>query len=105
MAIGLKEAFEAMDYDELMKLKMELETGGFNIKRMVVQKVREKEKLHEKKCATCSAEIEPYSIGNYTLLFGPEDFKKKASFCATDCLEYFLEQLKNRKDYSKNTTE
>jgi hypothetical protein len=31
------------------------------------------------------------------LIFGPKDFRKKASFCALDCLEYFIEKIKKEK--------
>jgi hypothetical protein len=101
MAISLKEALEAMDYDELMKVKIELESGGFNMKRLVLQKVREKEKKHEMRCTVCSSDVNPFSSNNYTLLFGPEDFKKKATFCALDCMEYFINHLRQTKGYRK----
>ncbi|KHO46570.1 MAG: hypothetical protein QS98_C0002G0018 [archaeon GW2011_AR3] len=101
MAISLKEAVEAMDYDELMKIKMDLESGGFNVKRMVIQKAREKERRHEAKCAVCSNEINAYSSNNYTLIFGPEDFRRKASFCGIDCTEYFMADLRDLKGMKK----
>jgi len=95
MSIGLKDAVEAMEYDELMGIKIDLESGGFNIKKMITQKIREKEKKHEKKCAVCSSDIDSCRSSNYTLIFGPEDFKKKATFCGMDCLEYFIAKMRD----------
>ncbi len=94
MNAGIKDAINGMDYNELMGIKIDLEGGGMQLRKLVTQKIKEKEKLHEKRCAVCSSEIDCYGTGNYTLLFGPEDFKKKASFCAIDCLEYFLSRMK-----------
>ncbi len=104
MGINMKDAVDAMEYDELMRIKMELDSGAFNMKKMVIHKIKEKEKLHERRCAVCSNEIDPYSTNNYTLMFGPEDFKKKATFCALDCLEYFTSHLRDMKGYRKAPT-
>ncbi len=95
MSLGLKDAVDAMEYDELMGIKIVLEGGGYNIKKMVTQKIREKERKHERKCAVCNSEMDGFRSSNYTLLFGPEDFKKKASFCGMDCLEYFIAKLRD----------
>ena len=35
----------------------------------------------------------PVSFLSLTLIFGPKGLRKKASFSATDCLEYFLNLL------------
>jgi hypothetical protein len=94
MVMSLKEAFDAMEYDELMKIKIDLENGGTNIRKLVVQKAKQKEMKHDPRCASCSNEINAYSTSNYTLLFGPEDFKKKASFCGIDCMQYFIERMR-----------
>ena len=104
MAITFREAIDTMDYDELMRVKIELECGAVNMKKLVVQKVREAEKKHETKCAVCHTEINMHSTNNYTILFGPEDFKKKASLCALDCLEYFLGQLREMRGMKKKVS-
>ncbi len=82
-------------YEELANLKKDLEEGGVELKRIVEQKIRQYETTHEKTCSVCYNDLEPYSLHNYTLVFGPDDFKKKAGFCGMDCLQYFLENFKN----------
>tara|TARA_Y100000031_G_C8099479_1_gene328019 strand:+ start:404 stop:703 length:300 start_codon:yes stop_codon:yes gene_type:complete len=44
-------------------------------------------------CPVCSSDV-----GNeaYVMIFGPNDLRKKAAFCAQDCLEYFLTYLKQQ---------
>ena len=94
MELRVREMIDALDDYELEKLMKDLKKGGVHLKALVKQKIRERQKSHSAKCAICQSEIDPYSTSNYTLLFGPEDLKKKASFCGIDCLEYFLRQLK-----------
>ena len=65
--------------------------------------IKEHEKKHKTFCTTCSNAIDPYNTNNYTLIFGPDDFRKKGSFCGLDCLEYFLIRLKQMKRGGKNT--
>ena len=92
----LKEVIEGLDYDELIKVKRELKNPS-KFKKMISEQIKKNEKEHEKICAVCQANIIPESVYNYTLIFGPDDFKKKATFCAIDCLEYFLNNLKKTK--------
>jgi hypothetical protein len=98
----LKEFLDSLDHYELIKLKQELEKGNLNIEKSIQKKIKEHEKKHASFCATCSNTLDPYSTNNYTLIFGPEDFRKKASFCGLDCLEYFLTKLKQMKKSEKD---
>jgi len=91
--IHFRDAVEKLDYDELVKIKNDLETGSKHIRRLVDTKIKEKKNRHETYCTYCNSEINPDSVQNYTLLFGPEDFKKKATFCGLDCLKAFLRDL------------
>ena len=84
-----------MRYEELKKIKKDLEEGGVEIKKIVDQKISQHETSHQKTCSVCYSDLDPYSVHNYTLVFGPDDFKKKASFCGMDCFQYFLDNLKN----------
>jgi hypothetical protein len=93
----LRDVIDSLEFDEIVKMKKDLELGGFHLKRFLEQKISEHEKSHEKYCANCSAKLDPYGTNNFTLIFGPEDFKKKASFCGIDCLEYFLQELRKMK--------
>ncbi len=75
-----------MSQEELMALKSELDTGHIN--RFVSDKIQEKAVLNAGRiCPVCHTEVDDECI---TLIFGPRDLRKKASFCAADCLEYFL---------------
>ena len=92
-----KQFLNSLEHYELVKLKQQLEKGNFDVVKEIQKKIKEHEKNHANYCATCSNDLDPFNTNNYTLLFGPEDFKKKASFCGLDCLEYFLLNLKQLK--------
>ena len=96
----LRDVVDYLDEDELKKIKRDLEEGGFHLRKFVENKIKEREKLHQTICKVCANELDPYSTSNYTLIFGPDDFKKKASFCGIDCLEHFLNNLKEIKKES-----
>ena len=97
MSRRFEDVFEILDYNELMRLKNDVDTGAMTVKRLLEEKIKRKLKEHEKVCATCSNNLNFYKTNNYTLVFGPDDFKKKASFCGLDCLEYFILKLKDLK--------
>mgnify|MGYP001299537363 CR=1 FL=1 len=93
-----KQFLEALEHYELIHLKKQVEQGKLDVVKEVQHKIKEHEKKHAADCATCSNDLKPYNSNNYTIMFGSEDFKKKASFCGLDCLEYFLINLKQDKD-------
>lgn len=93
----LKEVMDYLEYEELVKIKKDLSAGGVHLARLVDDKIREETHKHEQYCCICNNKIDPYSVNNFTLVFGPADLRKKASFCALDCLEYFLKNLKELK--------
>ena len=95
MKKSINEVMEMLDLDELVKVKKDLDNGGEHLNRMLKTKIKEELKRHDKFCCVCDSRIDPYSVANFTLIFGPDDMKKKASFCAIDCLEYFLKNLKD----------
>ncbi|MFC1732981.1 hypothetical protein ACFL6I_21990 [candidate division KSB1 bacterium] len=91
---------DMIEFNELVNMKRDMDKGGMEIDKIISQKIKEELKKHSIQCTTCSAKIDPYNTSNFTLIFGPEDLKKKATFCALDCLEYFLENLKDlRRDW------
>ena len=98
----LSRFLSTLEHYELVKLKQEMENGNLDVEKEVQENVKELEKKHAKYCATCSNTLNLYNTNNYTIIFGPEDFKKKASFCGLDCLEYFLIKLKQMKKENKN---
>ncbi len=101
MARKFEEVIDFLDYNELMRFKSEVDSGSISLKKLVEEKIKKKLKEHEKTCAICSSTLNFYKPSNYTLVFGPDDFKKKASFCGLDCLEYFIIKLKELKEKPK----
>ena len=101
MTRRFEEIFDILDYNELMRLKSDFDSGAITLKKLVEEKIKRKLKEHEKTCVTCSSELNFYKSSNYTLVFGPDDFKKKASFCGLDCLGYFIAKLKDMKENPK----
>lgn len=101
MSRRFEEIIDVLDYDELMRFKSDLDSGAITIKKLMEEKIKKKLKEHEKICATCSNNLNFYKSNNYTIVFGPDDFKKKASFCGLDCLEYFIIKLKEMNDKPK----
>ena len=93
---------DSLEHYELVRFKQEMEKGTLDIAKSIQGKIKEHEKKHAGYCATCSNTLDPYNTNNYTIIFGPEDFRKKASFCGLDCLEYFLIKLKQMKNGEKN---
>ncbi|MBS1267235.1 MAG: hypothetical protein MAG795_01207 [Candidatus Woesearchaeota archaeon] len=86
----LKEVINEVKYDDLIKLRKDLEKGGLHTKSLVTQKLKDIEINEMKVCATCGVRINPYKLDEYVLFFGPSDFKKKGYFCGKDCLKHFL---------------
>ena len=97
MSRRFEEVMDILDYNELMRFKNDFDSGAITLKKLLEEKIKNKLKEHEKICATCSNDLNFYKTNNYTLIFGPDDFKKKASFCGLDCLEYFITKLKEMK--------
>lgn len=97
MSRRFEDVMDVLDYNELMRFKNDLDSGAITLKKLLEEKIKKKLREHEKICATCSNNLNFYRSNNYTLIFGPDDFKKKASFCGLDCLEYFMTKLKEMK--------
>lgn len=98
----LTKFLSSLEHYELIRLKNELEKGTVDVEKEIQDQIKEHEKKHSTFCVTCSNTLDYYNINNYTIIFGPDDFKKKASFCGLDCLEYFLIKLKQMKKSEKN---
>ena len=97
MKYRLRDLMGKVDYDDLVRMKKDLENGGMHLQDLVDMKIKEESMKHRENCSICNNELDPRSTNNFTLVFGPHDFRKKASFCALDCLEYFLRNLKDIK--------
>ena len=89
----LARLIESLDEQDLKLIKKDLEAG--NIDRLINIRLQEKKEADfNKVCPVCQSQI---GEENLTLIFGPEELRKKASFCAIDCLEYFLNKIKEEK--------
>ena len=99
------EVVDMIDFNELVNMKRDIDKGGMEIEKIIAQKIKDELKKHNVYCSICNAKIDPYSTSNFTLIFGPDDLKKKATFCALDCMEYFLENLKDLRRDWKNAKE
>ena len=98
--VRVKEMIENLDYDELIKVKKDIDCGSIHLKKLIENKITDKEKEHNIECSVCGKQVDPNSTTTFTLIFGPDGFKKKATFCAEDCLHYFLATLKEIKENS-----
>lgn len=94
MSKKVNEIIDMLNYEELVDLQRDLFGGGANIKQVVNNRVKEVNDSQTRVCATCGGTVNLSINHEYTLIFGPKDLKKRASFCAVDCLEYFFIQLK-----------
>lgn len=97
-----KKFLDSLEHYELTHLKNKIEKGNLDVIKEIQAKIKDHEKKHANDCVTCSNTLDPYNVNSYTIMFGPEDFKKKASFCGLDCLEYFLLNLKQLKKGEKD---
>lgn len=102
---NLKEVVEILSYNELLKLNRDL-TPESEAKTIISKRIKEIESNGSKTCSACGNLINPYFTEEYSLVFGPADFKKKTSFCGIDCLEYFFVNLKkmSKRKLQSNTT-
>ncbi|MBN1792572.1 hypothetical protein JW826_02715 [Candidatus Woesearchaeota archaeon] len=92
----LKRLLNSLGEADLTVMKKDLETG--DLARMIEERLRsQQERNINKVCPVCHGETTEDSL---TLIFGPAGLKKRASFCATDCLEYFISNLKKQKQES-----
>lgn len=93
MKFKIREILSSIDENDLYKMQNDLKSGGLFLKKLVDDRLKQLETTKQGFCTTCGQPLHD-KLSTYTLLFGPEDFKKKASFCEIDCLEYFLSGLR-----------
>jgi hypothetical protein len=101
----LRDIIHTIDYYELLKIKKDLQDGGIHLKKFVEDEIKKRQVHHHITCSTCGIDIDPKSTVTTTLIFGPDDFKKKATFCGKDCLQYFIQSMDEmKKGYAPKTT-
>ena len=60
MSRRFEDLFDVLDYNELMRSKIDLDSGAITLKRIVGGKDKKRSKDHEKVCATCSGDLNFY---------------------------------------------
>lgn len=96
-----REVIGLVGYDELLRIKDDLNKGGDSIRILVDNKIKDEIKKKNEFCTICAAKIEPESQTRFSLVLGSREMERKVSFCAIDCLEYFLTGLKKAKEKYK----
>ncbi len=96
LASRLKEVVDLLEYEELLKVKNDLNKGGNGVRILIDNRLKEETKKRNEFCAVCASKIDSSSETRFSMTIGPEDFERKVSFCAMDCLQYFLEEMKKR---------
>lgn len=80
-----------LGYEDLRSIEKDLNEG--NIEKLIKERLLYFEK-DRKICPVCYKTIDE-DDDHFTLMFGPADFRKKAKFCGIDCLEFFINKIKN----------
>ncbi len=88
----LRDIVGLLDYSELQKVKTDLEQGGVTLKQHISGRLSTITD-DQTACAVCGGQLSSDLPQVITLAFGPADFRKKASFCARDCLDYFIDSI------------
>ena len=86
----LNTIISSMSQKDLKSVEKDLYEG--NIGKLIKNRLNEFES--DVICPTCG-NIE--NKARYTLIFGRDDFKKKANFCGLDCLRFFVEKLEKER--------
>ena len=92
--MSLKDVVGSLKYDELINLQKDLYAGGSTIRQLITNKIKEISATESRTCATCGNDINLRVANEFTFIFGTSDQKKRASFCALDCMDYFTAGLK-----------
>ena len=97
MAISKKrfvDIVSSLEYEELVELQRDLFNGARGTRQVVSNKLKEITATESRTCGTCGESINLRDASEFTLILGTSSMKKRASFCALDCLEYFAANLK-----------
>lgn len=86
----LKVLIDEMPLEDLKNLSADLSSG--NMEKLINNKIKTINR-GKQLCPVCHASVD--ESNDIMLTFGSHGFRKKAVFCANDCLEYFLHRWKN----------
>jgi hypothetical protein len=84
----------SLEYEELVELQRDLFKGGTTIRQVISNKLKQIHATESRMCAGCGNTVNLRVANEFTLIFGTTDTKKRVSFCALDCMEYFTKNLK-----------
>lgn len=87
--MNIAKMLETMEIEDLKFLEEEVKKG--KIKEIIDER---KNKDEQKTCAVCGEKFP--KIKGLVLEFGSAEFRRRAHFCAMDCMEYFLKSLKSK---------
>lgn len=85
-----RDLIDDIPYEDIIRIQKDLDSGGTHLRELIQKRMVDMEREKVKICVTCGSSINPYLTDDYVLHFGRHDFKKKATFCGSDCLKYFL---------------
>jgi hypothetical protein len=92
----VRDIINSLSEEELYTLEKDLKDDLLSFKDRVRERITDIERKKGKVCVTCGSSLHEKEA-TLMLTFGEDKFKKRASFCEIDCLEYFLTKLKNSK--------
>lgn len=98
----LKQTIKKLSPEELKNLEKELREDSVHVRHIIEEEIKQNEENQKKVCVVCGNPISE-SKEPLTLYFGRKDFRKKAYFCAVDCLQYYLEKMKNSENIIPKT--
>lgn len=80
---------QELPYTDLLKLQKDLHAG--NLDKLLTKRLDDLRPTKARYCPVCNGDVNANE--NLTLIFGPANFRQKASFDGPDCLNYFVKQL------------
>jgi hypothetical protein len=86
---------EELNDAELYMFEKDLKEGYI---QKYIDRKKEYFKIKDKICPVCGNTVREDC---FVLIFGEPSIRKKAYFCGIDCLEYFINTLKNKKGKPK----
>ena len=90
----VRQVMQKLKHEDLVTIQKDLFNGGTKLRDIVSGCLREIEEAETRVCTNCGSKVNVDRAENFTLMFGPISMKKKASFCALDCLQYFFDNMK-----------
>jgi hypothetical protein len=94
MEYRIEDLVEGLTYAQLLRMQFDLNHGSLQLKKLVDSRIKQLEQANRRVCATCNCPIMDDSDHVYTLMFGPSDFRKKATCCGMDCFDEFVKKVK-----------